>query len=577
MKVSCTAGKKVTQSSVFLTDGRTAEKIRVEGLRGKENVGITLEWSFPVLDIAGRWHPNCRFDRSIKADWSYGEKSMSAVSAPVVAFFSESGQNRGTFAVSETRKEVRMSLGVHEEDGTMNCRVFISPGYCSQDFYEVSLLCDNRDVRYEQALREVSLWWEKDCGLSPAEVPDSARDPMYSFWYSYHQQFTDAEIEEECKRAKELGFNAVIVDDGWQTDDTNRGYGYCGDWQPAESKIRDMCQHVKRVHELGMKYLLWLSVPYVGVSSNMWNLFCDKLIAMDWEQKTGILDIRYPEVRQYLCKVYADAVRNWDLDGLKLDFIDEFYQRKDTPAPNEQMDCGCIQQALDKLLFETTKQLRKEKPDILIEFRQRYIGPSIRRYGNIFRVCDCPASGISNRVGIVDLRLLSGNTAVHSDMLMWNREERAQTAALQVIDCLFGTLQFSVRLDSMNHEQKKMIKNYMAFMKKHQKLLQFSPITAEEPQNLYPQVRVQNEQTEITAIYSKNRVVSLRSGGESILVNGSAGATMFLETEQPICAQVTVLDCCGETVCSKQMSFHTIQKIDCPMGGRIEIRDKKIQ
>ena len=96
------------------------------------------------------------------------------------------------------------------------------------------------------------------------------------------------------------------------------------------------------------------------------------------------------------------------------------------------------------------ERLKKEKQDILIEFRQRYIGPSIRRYGNIFRVCDCPDSGISNRVGIVDLRLLSGNTAVHSDMLMWNKEEKAEIAALQVIDCLFGTMQFSVRLDSMN-------------------------------------------------------------------------------------------------------------------------------
>ena len=23
---------------------------------------------------------------------------------------------------------------------------------------------------------------------------------------------------------------SIIVDDGWQTDDNNRGYAYCGDW-----------------------------------------------------------------------------------------------------------------------------------------------------------------------------------------------------------------------------------------------------------------------------------------------------------------------------------------------------------
>ena len=296
---------------------------------------------------------------------------MSAVSAPVISFFNEEGQNRGTFALSETLKEVRMSLGVHEEDGTMNCMVVVSLGALDSDCYELSLLCDDRNVRYEQAIREVGLWWEKDCGLHPASVPESAREPMYSFWYSYHQQFTDEEIEAECKRAKELGFGTVIVDDGWQTDDTNRGYGFCGDWKPAAGKIKDMRKHVEKVHQMGLKYLLWLSVPYVGIHSEIWKHFHNKLIGMDWQQNTGILDIRYPEVREYLSKVYADAVKDWDLDGLKLDFIDEFYQRKETPAVNKQMDCACIQQALDKLLAETMERLKKEKQDILIEFRQQ--------------------------------------------------------------------------------------------------------------------------------------------------------------------------------------------------------------
>src|SRR5699024_9968263 len=126
----------------------------------------------------------------------------------------------------------------------------------------------------------------------------------------------------------ELGFRTVIVDDGWQTDDTNRGYAFCGDWKVAEKKIKDMRAHVERVHQMGMKYLLWFSVPYVGMKSQMWKLFHDKLIGVDEEQQTGILDIRYPEVRTYLKNIYVKAVSEWGLDGLKLDFIDEFYERK---------------------------------------------------------------------------------------------------------------------------------------------------------------------------------------------------------------------------------------------------------
>lgn len=574
MKIECNVCGNLNHASNMLPDGRQEEIIHLDKIEnGLEEIVIKAEWEFPILDIAGRWHPICRFDRSIKADWCYGEKSVSAISAPVITFFNENGKNRGTFAVSETLKEVRMSLGVHEEDGTMKCLVWVHLGKIDKEEYTVRILSDFRDIAYEKAISQVTNWWENTCGLLPAEVPEDATNPMYSFWYSFHQQFTDTEIEEECRRAKELGFKTVIVDDGWQTDDTNRGYGFCGDWEPAEKKIKDMKQHIQNVHDMGMKYLIWFSVPYVGYYSKMWELFHDKMIAVDEEQKTGILDIRYPEVRTYLKNIYVNAVKEWGLDGLKLDFIDEFYERKDTPKPNDNMDCVCLQVALDKLLDETMQELKSINKDILIEFRQRYIGPSIRKYGNIFRVGDCPNSGISNRVGIVDLRLLSGKTAVHSDMLMWNKEEKPEIAALQIIDCLFGTLQFSVRIDQMSEAQKRMVQNYMAFMQEYKALLQETEIEAKEPHNLYPEVRVKDETMEIISLYSSDRVVKIDSQKEqTIIVNGTQAGEIYVRTAEDMNVQITAIDCYGEIVKEEQRVLSGIQSINCTTGGRIEIK-----
>lgn len=574
MDVTCNVKGSISHNSKQLQDGRREEIICLKMLEANpsQEPVITARWSFPLLDIAGRWHPACRFDRSIKADWSYGERTMSAISAPITTFFSEGGKNRGTVAVSETLKEVRMSLGVHEEDGTMKCSIVIHPGKTGKDTYTVRILCDFRDVSYEQSIREAGLWWETSCGLTPAYVPAAAKNPMYSFWYSYHQEFTDSEIEEECRAAKEMGFETIILDDGWQTDDTNRGYGYCGDWKPTEKKIKNMKQHVENVHKLGMKYLLWFSVPYVGMYSQVWEQFCDKMIAVDTEQKAGVLDIRYPQVREYLRKIYLDAVEQWDLDGLKLDFIDEFYEREHTPQVNDSMDCACLQEALDKLLEETVNELKGLKEDILIEFRQRYIGPSIRRYGNILRVGDCPNSGISNRVGITDLRLLSGNTAVHSDMVMWNKQEKPEIAALQIIDCLFGTLQFSVRLREMSEEQREMVQNYMDFMKQHKELLQNTPISAKEPQNLYPEIRTKNEQGEIIALYAKGRVIKIDGKSQkTILVNGTVNENIYVTVENEVSAEVQTFDCFGNLITNENRRFSEIQTLKCKVGGRIEI------
>lgn len=69
------------------------------------------------------------------------------------------------------------------------------------------------------------------------------------------------------------------------------------------------------------------------------------------------------------------------------------------------------------LLEEISTRLRRINPGILLEFRQHYFGPVMRRCGNMFRTGDCPHDLISNRLRTVDMRLLCENSPVHSDML----------------------------------------------------------------------------------------------------------------------------------------------------------------
>lgn len=575
MKIETSIPVSYTSKLVQRDDGKKEYKIIVKSTQDivDEEATIKLKWDFPILDIVGRWHPVCGFDRELKADWNRGIKSMTAVSAPVITFFSEDSNNRYTVAVSETKKEVIMNCGVHEEDGTMLCVVEMNLGQelLSKD-YEVRLLIDERNIPYYKTLHEVQKWWEEECDIVHTNIPTQAKEPMYSLWYSYHQELKEHVIEKECMAAKKLGFKTVIVDDGWQTDDTNRGYAFCGDWEVAESKIKDMKLHVKSVHDIGMKYMIWYSVPYLGKHSKKWNDFKDKLITFSEEQAAGILDIRYKEVREYLKNIYINAVKEWGLDGLKLDFIDEFYMRKDTPNANENMDYTCLQDALDCLLSETIEELKKINPEILIEFRQRYIGPNIRKYGNIFRVGDCPNSGISNRVGVVDLRLLSGNTAVHSDMIMWNKNEKAENASLQIVNSLFATLQLSVKLEEMDPKQEKMIRNYLKFMEDNKELLQNSLIQPKEPQNLYPEVRVEDDEEEIIAVYSENRVVNIdENKKKSTIVNGTKGKQTFIKIAKPHMVQIKNIDCFGDIKKENIFMLEGVKEIEWTSGGRVEV------
>ena len=58
-----------------------------------------------------------------------------------------------------------------------------------------------------------------------------------------------------------------------------------------------MREHVARIHALGMKYMLWYSVVYVGEYSKHWATFRSMLLRRDTGAHAGILDPRFPQVR----------------------------------------------------------------------------------------------------------------------------------------------------------------------------------------------------------------------------------------------------------------------------------------
>ena len=148
---------------------------------------------------------------------------------------------------------------------------------------------------------------------------------------------------------------------------------------------------------------------------------------------------------------YEKAVRKWDIDGLKLDFIGRFALVDGVvdPAVAEDFagrDIKSIPLAVDAMLSDVVLRLKAVKPDILVEFRQPYVGPGIRRFGNMLRATDCPLSMVENRTRIARLRLTSGRTAVHSDMLEWHFDETAESAARCILNAIFGVVQYSMHL-----------------------------------------------------------------------------------------------------------------------------------
>lgn len=562
--------KQITDSILELT-------VNIRFPEPQEPHSFSIGWGMPAKDMYATWSTTFGYNViPLRVEWSkQTTNSRLAYNAPVHLVFSQSGYNRVALALSDASVASKLQTGMNEERGDMMCELQLfteTPREVLQE-YSVTLRVDTTDEPYYETLKRMEKWWREACGYPCAYIPEAAKRAMYSTWYSYHQRTIPEELLRECRLAKEMGMESIIVDDGWQTDDGTRGYAYCGDWRPTPAKIPDMKKFVDDVHALGMKFILWYSVPYVGRMSGVYERFKDMQLYTSGagERSWMALDPRFPEVRRYLVDTYRNAMLDWGLDGFKLDFIDSIRARPETPKSDPRWDIPTLNEAIDTLLEEVTRELRAINPDVLIEFRQSYVGPVIRKYGNMFRVGDCPADAIMNRVNTVQLRYLLGESAVHSDMLMWHYEDSPEAAAKQIIACLFSVLQISVRLAEIPETHMRMLRNYMDFWNANRELLLDGELRAYHPEMQFSLVEAEKDDALVAVAYLRAPVTLEKAYGRVAVVNGGGEAGILLELPENARYAYTVLDCMGEILSTGTLAEKTLVALDVPESGRVEL------
>ena len=482
--------------------------------------------------------------------WSWHAKYRShlAHDTPIAVGFNSQEIAPVALACSEALNEIE--FGLYADDRTCEivgrCEFFTRPAVAT-NAYEVSVMLDCRGRGFADTVRDCTEWIVRKNGFVPAPVPEAAYEPLYSTWYAYLQDVHADELEREARLAAALGMRTMILDDGWQKVDSRTFYSATGDWMPVPSRFPDMKAHVAAVHRAGLKYMLWLAVPHMGNEAKNYPRF-RKMLLKDGD--TGILDPRFPEVREYLISTYERVIGEWGFDGVKLDFIDSFTLSGKDPALADDYagrDYRSLSEAVNRLMKDVLTRLRKINPDVLVEFRQSYMGPAILQYGNMMRCADCPADPCANRKRICDLRLTSGPLAVHSDMLVWSRDETPEGAALPILNALFSTIQYSVILEKAPAAHREVIRRWIALTREHRDALVKGAFRPHHPENGYTWIEGESATERVIAAYSSD--VCVRTGAADrpvILVNATGATGVLVEFAAP--ATVAYRDTLGAPV-----------------------------
>lgn len=535
---------------------------------------IAVEFNIPHINAfslwnsqcGSVWNSQCGTVRNILPDWREQHQVSSsrlASGIPIQSVISQSGNNVFTISVLDAKTPIEISTATEEFNKSCLCRIafFTIPiGVISE--YKTQIIIDKRKIPFYEAIRDAA----ERMRAREQSVPEYARLPMYSTWYNFHQDINDEELIEECKKAYELGMRSIIIDDGWQTENNCGGYAYCGDWQVCKSKIKDIRSFVDNIHNIGMKVMLWYSVPYVGKHSKVWKKFKGKYLDNE-ENEWNCLDPRFPEAREYLVHLYEKAALEWGLDGFKLDFIDAFELTEYSDKTGIGRDFESLEDAIECLLINITARLREINPNILIEFRQSYVGPVITQYGNMVRVGDCALDAFINRVGVLDLRMTSGKAAVHSDMITWNDNDADESVAKQLIAVLFGVPQISVKLGDITAEHYEVLKFWLDFWLQNREILLDGKLKIYNPEANYSMAEAELDGQKICVCYSRN--ITEYSSDNLIVVNGTGEEFIAVTANGDF--EYTIFNCTGVKIESGVKKIEDISVFNVPQSGILQL------
>lgn len=507
-------------------DGATCVEISLLTDQERTPPKMVAKWTVDARGVDLLWY----------ADWfaSHGVQGSRSTRAtewtPLYVMVSATGESLNTFACAETVEKVVFSSSVDEGECLHRCSFsFFQDGGLPRKSWKTVLRFDGRKATMPEAVKAALTWIDRQNGFEAMPPPPSAYDPLYSTWYAYHQDVSATKVEAACKQAADMGLKTVILDDGWQTPKNySCSYDRCGDWIPDTVKFPDMRAHVDRVHSLGMRYMLWIAPSFVGTNSVAYARFKDKLLGHSFKGAVGVLDPRHPEVRRHIVELLEDRMLNWNLDGFKLDFFGRWnYVGLE---PDSGVDSIGVPEAAEMLLDAIKRRLTAVRPDVLIEFRQEYVGSAMTRYGNMLRVSDCPCDPVANRIGIASLRLTAPHSAIHSDMLEWPKTESAVEATRYVLNALFGVVQYSPALPGLSAEHEAMMRHWIRFSQDHRKALLHGKFRPHYPAAGYPLLEGECDEERVFCVYQPNLAVDVGKPDRQVfIVNGAFTDSVILD------------------------------------------------
>ncbi len=307
--------------------------------------------------------------------------------------------------------------------------------------------------------------------LMRGRFKNKVRPILLNNWEATYFDFTEEKLLTIAQKAKEVGVELFVLDDGW-FGARNDDYRGLGDWVVNLKKLPSGISGLsKKINDMGLQFGLWVELEMVNKDSDLYRSHPDWIISTPGRFESHarhqhVLDFSKDEVVDYIFEMVAKILRESSISYIKWDM-----NRYMTEPYN-----GEVMHRYILGVYRLYDRLTTEFPEILFESCASggaRFDPGLMYYA--------PQTWTSDDTDAHErTKIQYGTSFVYPLVSMGSHVSAVPNHQLHRITPLesraniayFGTFGYELDLNLLSDDEIKAVKEQITFMKKYRELIQ---------------------------------------------------------------------------------------------------------
>lgn len=319
-----------------------------------------------------------------------------------------------------------------------------------------------------------------------------SRPILINNWEATYFDFTEESILTIAKKAKDLGVELFVLDDGWFGTRDNDSTSL-GDWTSYLEKLPNgvggLCE---KINDLGLKFGLWFEPEMVNEISDLYKAHPDWVIQTPNREKSYgrnqfVLDFSRPEVVEHIFQTMCKT-----LDSANIAYIKWDMNRNITEAFSPELAATHQKEFFHRYIlgvYALYEKLTNKYPEIL--FESCASGGARFDAGMLYYA---PQAWASDDTDAVErLHIQYGTSMVYPIVSMGShvaaipnhQVERKTNLDMRANVAFFGTFGYELDLNKMPEEEKVEVQKQIAFFKEYREVIQLGDFYRLQQGNYY--------------------------------------------------------------------------------------------